>query len=141
MMSMVGYMVTWRTYGTWVDEDAYLGKKNDGKLVQPPVWLNENARTVVREAIFGEIGRQKETLLAIAVRDSHVHLVMRVTGRPVGDFVAVCKAVATQALRSAGLEGKVWATGYDKRFCYDGEALQSRVEYVMRHEGECEAGS
>jgi len=133
-MGIIGYMVTWRTYGTWADDDEYARGKCRGMLGQRAVSLSDDERMVVLQAIEDEAAREGETMMGIAVGKQHVHLVMRTTERPVGQFVAICKTVARQALREAGFEGKVWAKGYDKRFCFSEEELDSRIAYVVRHE-------
>ncbi len=38
------------------------------------------------------------------------------------------------AFRQEGLEGKVWARGYDKRFCFEEVSVESRIAYVVKHE-------
>jgi hypothetical protein len=36
-------------------------------------------------------------------------------------------------LKEIGLKGKIWARGYDKRFCFDQITLDKRIEYVQNH--------
>jgi len=37
------------------------------------------------------------------------------------------------ALQAKGFVGRVWARGYDKRYCFDEESLKDRMDYVGRH--------
>ena len=72
-------------------------------------------------------------LLAVAVCSNHVHLVVGPLGKPVEEFVAVCKTAGRRALHLAGLAGKVWTRGYDRRFCFDEKSMRERIEYVNKH--------
>jgi len=31
--------------------------------------------------------------------------------------------------------GRIWTSGYDKRFCFDENELNTRIDYVQRHAG------
>ena len=65
MGKTLGYMVTWTTYGTWlqgeskgyvkggkVEGDAELKKANEGNLKREPVRLTREQREIVRKAIL-----------------------------------------------------------------------------------------
>ena len=133
MGRVLGYMVTWRTYGTWrrVPEGGCL--QNPGGPVEEPVRLGKLEKELVRAAILEEVKRADVRLEALAVYSSHVHVVVGDGEYPVDEFVALCKTAARSALHSAGIEGRVWAYGYDKRFCFDREALLDRIAYVEAH--------
>ena len=124
MAATVGYMVTWRCYGTW---DGAECAESDS------VQLSGSAKKPVEDAIMEEGKRAGEKIAAIAVWSNHVHAVVRYTGRDLGEFVGRSKAAGRKALRQMGFEGKVWARGYDKRFCFDEESLKYRIDYVERH--------
>lgn len=144
---MIGYMLTWRTYGTWLQGDkrgwfkdghTYKGKRklleyNQQLLDGGPVQLNYEHKQIVRDEIIKTAMRMEQGVLAVAVYSNHVHLVLNNTGIAVGSVVKSYKRDATYALRAVGLTGKIWATGYDKRFCFDKKSLLERVEYVNRH--------
>ncbi len=96
--------------------------------------LSEPAREIVREAIVKTAGELGEVAVALAVCETHVHLVVRRGGRrTIAEVVAICKTKARQALGECGYAGKVWGKGFDKQFCYSEEAMAARVAYVERH--------
>ncbi len=63
-----------------------------------------------------------------------MHIVAEYVDVPMGVVVGYYKNAARAALRFEGLEGKVWARGYGKRFCFDEASLEARITYVMKHE-------
>ena len=133
MGRVLGYMVTWRTYGTWrrvVEGDCL---RNPGGPVEEPVRLGKKEKELVRAAIVEEAKRTDVRLEALAVYSNHVHAVAGGGEYPADEFVALCKMAGRNALHSAGIEGRVWAHGYDKRFCFDREALLDRTAYVEAH--------
>ncbi|MBE0536375.1 MAG: hypothetical protein IH624_11960 [Phycisphaerae bacterium] len=77
-----------------------------------------------------EAKRWGEGIEALAVTSEHVHVVVRYSEPPIDEFVRACKAAGQAALERAGHTGRVWAKGYDKRFCFDEDALRTRVEYL-----------
>ena len=101
--------------------------------------MGKKEKELVRAAILEEAKREDLRLEALAVYSSHVHVVVGGGEYPVDEFVALCKMAARSALHSAGIEGRVWAHGYDKRFCFDREALLDRVAYVEAHAREYES--
>lgn len=147
MGNTVGYMVTWRMYGTWLQGDGrgytkdgeHLGRDdvlfeaNRNNLQGSAVRLTDDQKEPVEKSIGAEGRRAGEKIEAIAVCSDHVHVVVRHTGKNVGEFVGRSKAAGRGVLRGMGLCGKVWARGYDKRFCFDEEALRQRIEYVEGH--------
>jgi hypothetical protein len=117
-MGVIGYMLTWRTYDSW-----------EGKGVR----LSSGERRLAVSAIRAEAKALRQRVLAITVQSSHVHAVVDASveaGYAVGRY----KRAITKALRENGRDSKVWARGYDKRFCFSEEELDSRIEYVRRHE-------
>ncbi len=138
MALTVGYMLTWRTYGTWAAGDArgqtglarYCREQMKGNAVR----LDGRATKLVHEAIAQEAKRWGEKIEALAVRSDHVHVVVRYGGQPIDEFVSACKAAGRLALKGEGFEGKVWAKGYDKRFCFDESAMETRIGYVEEHD-------
>ena len=140
-------MVTFTTYGTWLQGDergfvkdgriseASEGLEQDNKKRQSSeeVTLKKKQREIVRSAILREAEKIRENVLAISVRSNHVHAVIEGGGKPVDMVVNRLKTAAYYALRERGFEGKVWTRGYDKRFCFDEEALRNRIKYVTFH--------
>jgi len=146
---MLGYMLTWTTYGTWLQGDKR-GYVKNGRVLQQnkalqtanmaalktqPIRLTLRERDIVREAVLQEAQRLQQKIYSIAVCSDHVHLVANRIDQPPGKVAGRYKKAATTALRENGLAGPVWTKGYDKRFCFDEKALQSRIAYVRRHEG------
>jgi len=147
MGKMVGYMVTWTTYGSWLQGDRKgwvkggevcggceeLKKVNKIKMGQKKVALSRKAQEVVREAILEEAERTGQNIFAISVQATHVHIVAETIEELIETVVARYKATARKALLAEGYTGRIWTRGYDKRYCYDGSELEARMEYVNGH--------
>jgi len=145
---MIGYMVTWTTYGSWLpgDERGYVknGKTlaGDSRILKASqerqksaiVKLDSRQKAYVRRAILNEAERIGQTIEALAVCTSHVHLVARPSRESIEAAVSRYKNVARFALRKQSNLGRLWTRGFDKRFCFDQKSLKHRIEYVKRHE-------
>jgi REP element-mobilizing transposase RayT len=141
---MLGYMITWITYGTWLqgDERGYvkdglilpaneqLEDANRKLQVQDAVCLSETQQKVVREAILKQAAARGQKVLAISVQPTHVHIVLENIAEPIDKIVAYYKTAGRLALKAVGYTGKVWTRSYDKRFCFDEESLNRRIQYV-----------
>jgi len=140
-------MVTWTTYGTWLQGDKR-GFVKKGKILEASkgleqankerrsgngVKLKKGQREVVRSAIVQEATRMGEKVLAVSVWSNHVHVVIEGGGKPVDKIVSRFKNAAYYALRERGVEGRVWTSGYDKRFCFSEKDLRARVDYLNKH--------
>jgi len=144
---MVGYMITWTTYGTWLqgDKRGYvkdgniiegnegLHKANAARLKNPPTKLNGEHRNIVHQAIVRKGEEIGQKTYAIAVCSNHVHIVADHTSDSIEQVVSYYKNAARLALRGSGLVGRIWTKGFDKRFCFDGEELESKIRYVENH--------
>jgi len=147
MAKTLGYMVTWTTYGTWLqgDERQYvkdgqilpannaLAAANIRALTKNPVRLSFNQRRIVEEAIKQKAIRFGQQIYALAVCTNHVHLVAKYIPRPIGVVVQRYKNCAVRALRKTGVQGRVWTNGFDKRYCFDRDTLQQKINYVNSH--------
>jgi len=147
MVTTLGYMVTWTTYGTWLQgekkgyvkkgkilgERDNLRKSNAEKLSQKPVRLKVREKEIVKRVILEKAQQVGHRILAIAVCSNHVHMVAAYDGRGVEKLVSRYKNAAYFALRKDGFTGRVWTRGYDKRYCFDEESLLTRVDYVKGH--------
>lgn len=147
MANMLGYMITWTTYGTWLqgDERGYvkegiilpaneqLEETNRKLQVQDAVYLSEAQQQLVREAILKNAAVRGQKVYAISVQPTHVHIVLGNTSEPIDKPVAYYKTTARLALKAMGYTGKIWTHGYDKRFCFDEETLRWRIQYVENH--------
>ena len=148
MPRTVGYIITWTTFGTWLqgDERGYVknGKvsrenkaledANRKNLKQGSVRLNSRQKQVVRETILKEAQSQRQQVHALSVCSDHVHLVAGYVHTPIEKLVWAYKYASTAALHENGTPGKIWTKGYDKRFCFDNKTLQQRIRYVQRHD-------
>ena len=147
MGNTLGYMVTWTTYGTWLQGDKR-GFVKKGKILGTSkgleqankerrsgngIKLKKRQREVVRNTIVQEAERIGEKVLAMSVWSNHVHVVIEVGGKSVDKIMSRLKNVAYYALRERGAEGRIWTSGYDKRFCFDEKSLRERIEYVEGH--------
>jgi hypothetical protein len=150
MSKMIGYMVTWTTYGSWLpgDRRGYVRHgeilSGDEKIVQASrtlqksaaVKLDSEARAIVHQAIVTEAERMTHTIEALAVCTNHVHLVARPCRESIEEVVSRYKNVAMFALRDRGPVGRIWTRGFDKRFCFTQEDLDRRIEYVNQHKSD-----
>jgi REP element-mobilizing transposase RayT len=147
MAKTTGYMVTWTTYGSWLqgdkrgyvkdgktrEENAQLERQNRGAQRQATVKLTKANREIIKGAIADEAKRLNQKVYAIAVYSSHVHLVLDYDKREIGELIRSYKNAAYFALRKNGFAGRVWTRGYDIRYCFDDESLKKRIDYVRRH--------
>jgi len=147
MAKTVGYMVTWTTYGTWLQGDAKgfvadgevrgeniaLKKSNVENLTRAVVRLGRREKEIVRNAIIEAARRFEQKILAIAVYSNHVHIVCEYVDVPINVVVGCYKNAGRVALQKDGFKGRVWTRGYDKRFCFAEKDLRARVDYVNKH--------
>jgi REP element-mobilizing transposase RayT len=147
MAKTLGYMVTWTTYGSWLQgdnrrfvkdgqilpPDPDLKETNLRNLQKPPVSLTSEQKQIVNKAIIDKAEKLRQKVLAISVRKTHVHLVVGYDGVPIETNVRHYKNAALVALRRYGFSGRVWSTGFNKRFCFDEKSLQNRIDYVNDH--------
>ena len=144
---LIGYMLTWTTYGSWLqgDKRGYvkngeilgnnpeLCKSNQDNMTCGEFRLNKTQKKIVRNQILETAKRIDQTVHAVSVYSNHVHIVACNIDEAIGKIVRRYKRETIHALRKEGVEGNVWTRGYDTRFCFDEKSLQARVEYVGRH--------
>ena len=147
MSALTGYMVTWTTYGSWLqgDERGYvkhgrtilgnnaIRQANLNTLKIPPVVLTKPERRLVYETIVSESKAIDQEILALTVCSDHVHLTARPCGESIEEIVSRYKNKAMFALRKYGRNGRIWTRGFDKRFCFTNEQLSARITYIWRH--------
>lgn len=140
-------MATWTTYGTWLQgdkrgyvkngiilrENARLERTNRQLLKHDKIIIPKNLRKTVENAILQEAKQTGQKVYAIAICSNHVHIVVESTNERFGYSIGRLKRAATKALREYGFVGKVWTKGYDKRYCYNQDELETRIKYVQRH--------
>ena len=144
MAKTLGYMVTWTTYGSWLQGDnrkyvkdgeilppnENLADANSKALTKDAVQLSFNQRRIAEEAIRQKAIQFGQRIYALSVCAKHVHLVAEYIPRPIGIVVQRYKSCAVRALRKDGMQGRIWTAGFDKRYCFDADSLQIKINYV-----------
>jgi len=155
MAKTLGYMITWTTYGTWLqgDERGYvkngricpgnkaLMESNKQSQLQDAIKLSKAQQKAVKEAIVKQAKLQNQHIYALSVQSNHVHIVAEYIPLPISKVVAYYKKAGRLALKAMGHNGKLWTRGYDKRFCFDKEILEQRVKYVQGQEPPVKPGA
>jgi hypothetical protein len=147
MDKVIGYMVTFTTYGTWLqgnkrgyvkdgqtlEGNEQLLNANKTAMRQNAVKLNQRQKQIVKQAILDEAKELKQVLFAILVWSTHVHVVAENIDETIGKVTGRYKVAATKALAKTGFKGNVWTKGYNKRYCYNEYALRQMTAYVKGH--------
>ena len=144
---MIGCMLTWTTYGTWLqgdrrgyvknaevlpaDEDLY--RANQKQMKFEPVRLSSKQQSIVRETILGTADKAGQKIFALAVAGNHLHLLLEPAGEPFGRVVSRYKNTARKAIEAEGFNGQLWTRGFDKRYCNSKEELINRIQYIAHH--------
>ncbi|MFN0139607.1 MAG: transposase [Pyrinomonadaceae bacterium] len=157
----LAYLITFRTFGTWLHGDARTSVSRDGRnrygtqRIKPrpqleaamkrnrthqAIFLNLRMRKAVLQAVRGFCKRRGYKLLAVNVRSNHVHIVIAAQAQPerVADSI---KAVSTKIVREKGLikaNAKVWSRGRSRRYLWKPQHVTSAVEYVLYNQGDAE---
>jgi len=135
---MIGFMATWTAYGTWLqghkkgyvkngeilDANPKLEQSNKESLKHEIIKIPRRLREKVRNAILKEAKEINQKVYAIAVCSNHVHIVVESIGQSCGYSVGRFKKTATTELRKYG---------FDKRYCYNQQKLDNKIQYVQRH--------
>ena len=156
--SPVGYLITFRCYGTWLhgDErgsfDRYhrvygtpglppsgLRRQHDTELLQQqPVRLDSRRRPIVEAAIRETCLIRTWQLWTINVRTNHVHVVISAPKNPKA-ILSALKANATRALKEAGIwtsELSPWSFGGSRKYLWDDDELADAIAYVESAQGD-----
>jgi REP element-mobilizing transposase RayT len=148
MGKMVGYMVTWTTYGTWLQgdkrkyvkdgeilpADKELEEANKRQQKSETVRLTNEQKKVVKDVVLKEAQRIGQEILALSVFSNHVHVVVGSTNESIENTVSRYKNVATCALKKTGLTERIWTRGFNKKFCFSSEELEEKIAYVSHHQ-------
>jgi REP element-mobilizing transposase RayT len=154
----IAYLITFRTYGTWLhgDERGSIDRHNN-KYGQPripqnqkwkdynaraltgePVRLNGRQRAKVRAAIKDTCKKRGWILYAIAVRTNHVHVVVAAHGRKPEIFLNAFKANATRLMRESGFWSYTYSPWVDKgskRKLWNDKHVTDACDYVEFGQG------
>ena len=149
MGKVFGYMLTWTTYGSWLQGDTR-GYVRDGRIlsgnekleranksmrVGRAVTLGKAECEIIKRAMLAEGERIGEKILAVSVGSKHVHVVIAAGGKAISKVVSRLKCAAYYEVKKDGADKRLWTQGYDKRLCLDEQSLVARIGYVERHNG------
>ena len=154
----LGYLITIRTYGTWLHGDERGSVDIHGKNIYgtPRIAQNHDLQTRMNEemnaepfilnheqiyAVDNEIravcSRRDYNLRALNVRTNHFHAVVSAQKEP--ELIAnAFKSNATRCLRETGLisaETKVWSRGRSRRYLWKPWQLSGAVDYTLNRQG------
>jgi REP element-mobilizing transposase RayT len=154
----LAYLITFRTYGTWLHGDAKGSmdrkhniygtprlepnlhrKSSEAKqLKHSPIVLNTQQRRIVEQSVR-EVCRQRGyVLLAVNVRTNHVHTVISAACDP-EPILGALKAYATRKLRRTGSVSpttKPWVRHGSTRYLWKEQQVEKAVAYVLYGQGD-----
>src|SRR5215475_6055717 len=154
----LGYLITFRSYGTWLHGDErgsidryhnvykspYLAasprreKVVERLLRSDPVTLRATRRQSVKKSIR-EVCKYRGWLLhALNVRTNHVHVVVSIGSTKPDRALNAFKAYATRGLRRDGLwkeANSPWADRGSKRRLWNERSLALAIDYVNNGQG------
>ncbi|MDX6577469.1 MAG: hypothetical protein QOE96_3422 [Blastocatellia bacterium] len=156
--SPLGYLITFRGYGTWLhgDERGSVDQQHrrydtpmlppssrrkqieTSLLKQPPVKLSRRQVAVIDNSIRQACVIRKWHLWAVNVRTNHLHCVVTANCSPKSVLIAL-KANATRSMRAEGCWGSElspWAQGGSKKYLWTEEELANAIVYVVEDQGE-----
>jgi REP element-mobilizing transposase RayT len=150
----LAYLLTFRTFGTWLHGDRRGSIARNGKVIpvavkidpnvplreamsnlakETTVKLDEAQRKIVTEAIREVCDYRQYTLHASNARTNHVHAVISKAIKP-EKIVNDLKAYSTRRLREkwqfAGGE-RVWSRGASTRHLWKAHHLNGAIDYVL----------
>lgn len=140
-------MLTWTTYGTWLQGDKRgwvkngrtygplesLENANRQIMMQDSFKLDKVQRQIAADAIVQKAAEIEQRIHALAVCSNHVHIVVDCVPIEIGKIASYYKNAAKFALKDDGFEGKLWTKGFDKRYCDDAVDIGEKVKYVLGH--------
>ena len=154
----LGYLITFRAYGTWLHGDARGSVDRDHRrygapmlplsprrkqiesrlLKHPPVKFTARQRAAIDSGIRETCVIRKWELWALNVRTNHLHCVVTAHANPKTILTAL-KANATRSMREAGCwrsDVGPWARGGSQRYLWAEEELANAIAYVVEDQGE-----
>ncbi|HQU82638.1 MAG TPA: transposase [Pyrinomonadaceae bacterium] len=154
----LAYLITIRTYGTWLHGDErgsvdIHGKnvyglpkvapnekltKRMGENMKDEVFLlDEKQREAVEESIKETYKIRAYNLLAVNVRTNHLHAVVTANVKP-EIIINGFKAHATRKLKEKYLiikDTKVWSRGGSNRYLWKKHHVDGAIDYVLYGQG------
>jgi len=143
--NLLATMVTTTTYGTWLPGDLR-GYVKDGiilpgnpellersrqRLKSPPVYLSAAEQDAAYRALVCAAREFHYALIEVSIESWHAHWLIDHAFDDVEVMVGRLKTRMRQALN----RGRIWATGYDARYCFDQESVDRRRRYIRKHQG------
>ena len=155
----LGYLITFRCYGTWVhgDDRGSVDREhrryktpyalpnprrlrhNQATLKSEPVLLSAGQRASVEKAIREACSYRRWELHACSVRTNHVHAVVSIGSKKPELALNAFKANATRQMREDGLWEQAhspWVDRGSKRYLWNERSLGLAIEYVLHGQGE-----
>ena len=155
----LGYLITFRCYGTWLhgDERGSIDRfhhryqspflpRSDRRLElsrrrlkSEPNTLDPTQRKAIEVAIREVCAYRHWTLLAISVRTNHVHTVVSIGHTKPERALNAFKAYATRRMRMVGCWPNAhspWADRGSKRYLWNGQSVARAVDYVANGQGD-----
>jgi hypothetical protein len=152
-----GYMITLRTYGTWLpgdsrgwvdrrrpthrfsaqDPDALREEHAARRLRGAPFVFSRPQMLIVLREMRATAARRGWRLRFVNVRTAHVHVIITAACRP-EKIATALKANATRALREAGEIGpatKVWSRHASTVYLWTEAAVDAACRYAMEEQG------
>jgi len=153
MSDLLGYFITFRTYGTWLHGDMR-GSTDychntygtprlapDPRLVEstrkrmhgPPYVMGVRERAIVHAAIEETCRFRDWHIWALKVRTNHVHIVLSAPGSTAERVMNDLKIYATRALRRASLiqtQTQVWSRHGSTPHLFESDQLAAAIQYV-----------
>ncbi|SRR5712691_9254402 len=154
----LGYLITFRAYGTWLhgDKRGSVDRQHHrygtptlpssprrkqierNLLKQLAVKFNARRRAAIDFGIRETCAIRKWELWALNVRTNHLHCVVTANCNPNTVLVAL-KGNATRAMRETGCwngDLSPWARGGSKKYLWTEEELANAIAYVVADQGE-----
>ena len=155
----LAYLITFRTYGTWLHGDGRRSVDLRGQNVYQSPYVEPNTRLVelmtanmsgdaflldaqqrrlVEEAVREVCAFKEYGLKALQARTNHVHVVVAAASNP-EPMATAFKSYATRKLRTEGAvepERKIWSRGESTRYLWKQEFVERAVEYVVYGQGD-----
>ncbi len=140
-------MLTWTTYGSWLQGDRRkyvkngrilepnpsLERNNKANMKYPKVLLNPAQKEYIEKAIKEKSAELNQKIYAFAIGAGHIHLVTDCNFISAASAVSHYKNAARLVMERSGFVGRLWTKGFSVRYCFDENQLNNIIQYVIRH--------
>jgi REP element-mobilizing transposase RayT len=149
MGELLGYLLTWTSYGTWLPGDArgWVDRhRTHGDVMElPNAPLESHCRKILGQAPFVLDGRMRAVvaaairqicehsqwyLHALGVRSNHVHVVVTAPDCGPAKVMGVLKVASSKALGSLVSRKRCWTSSGSRRYLRTQDSLEAAVRYV-----------